>query len=339
MLGRARLSGPAGPLIGAAVGLLVGLAVTLLADSTYRADASIVLVRQGQPPGSDPRARGGGRGGGGAVRQPRGGGVGDSEPRPRRDAAGAARPRRRRDGGGQLARADRRRGAEQGGGAADCPGGRRGRRRCSSTTASRRRPSASVWEPASAAEDRVSPKPARNLALGLLIGALVGLALVLVGLRSRGRHDPRGARRSLSRLSSRGRPRRLCRSSSRRLSRAGHPLPRQARSRCRATASGRSPTSSGSSAEQGDAFPEQREELEIYLDSFRSVAGADGRLARRRRPRDRGRLRAADRACAVATARTHPGRSEAAYPAAAWPSDTMGPDLRLGGRISLTSGS
>ena len=28
--------------------------------------------------------------------------------------------------------------------------------------------------------------------------------------------------------------------------------------------------------EQGDAFPEQREELELYLDTFRSVAGPDG---------------------------------------------------------------
>ena len=45
--------GPAVPLIGAAVGLLLGVAVTLLQDSTYRADASIVLVRQGQPPGND----------------------------------------------------------------------------------------------------------------------------------------------------------------------------------------------------------------------------------------------------------------------------------------------
>ena len=31
-------------------------------------------------------------------------------------------------------------------------------------------------------------------------------------------------------------------------------------------------------AEQGDAFPEQREELDLYLDSFRSVAGPGGRL-------------------------------------------------------------
>ncbi|MEO5574990.1 MAG: hypothetical protein ABIR67_06770 [Gaiellaceae bacterium] len=55
MLRRARLSGPAGPLLGITVGLLAAGAVTLLEDSTYRADASIVLVRQGQPPGSDPQ--------------------------------------------------------------------------------------------------------------------------------------------------------------------------------------------------------------------------------------------------------------------------------------------
>ena len=32
-------------------------------------------------------------------------------------------------------------------------------------------------------------------------------------------------------------------------------------------------------AEQGDAFPERREELETYVDSFRTVAGHDGRLS------------------------------------------------------------
>src|SRR5688500_6131226 len=51
---RARLSGPAAPLIGAAAGLLAAGVVTLLQEPIYRADASIVLVRQGQPPGSDP---------------------------------------------------------------------------------------------------------------------------------------------------------------------------------------------------------------------------------------------------------------------------------------------
>jgi hypothetical protein len=31
-------------------------------------------------------------------------------------------------------------------------------------------------------------------------------------------------------------------------------------------------------AEQGDAFPERQEELQIYLDTLRSVADAGGRL-------------------------------------------------------------
>ena len=41
-------------LAGAAAGLVAAVVVTLLQSSTYRADASIALVRQGQPPGSDP---------------------------------------------------------------------------------------------------------------------------------------------------------------------------------------------------------------------------------------------------------------------------------------------
>ena len=44
------------------------------------------------------------------------------------------------------------------------------------------------------------------------------------------------------------------------------------------TAEGRAVSASRLLAEQGGAFPEQRDELEIYLDSFRSVAGADGHL-------------------------------------------------------------
>src|SRR5215210_5993457 len=54
MVGRARLSGPAGPLLGVAIGLIAATAVTLLQDASYRGDASIVLVRAGRPPGSDP---------------------------------------------------------------------------------------------------------------------------------------------------------------------------------------------------------------------------------------------------------------------------------------------
>jgi hypothetical protein len=43
---------------------------------------------------------------------------------------------------------------------------------------------ASVWEAPRAEQDRVSPKPARNLALGALVGALLG-QLLLVGRRRR----------------------------------------------------------------------------------------------------------------------------------------------------------
>ena len=47
---------------------------------------------------------------------------------------------------------------------------------------------------------------------------------------------------------------------------------------CPASASGRVADVERLLAEQGEAFPEQREELEVYLDSFRSVAGPDERL-------------------------------------------------------------
>ena len=49
-----------------------------------------------------------------------------------------------------------------------------------------------MWEAAAADEEPVSPKPARNLALGLLLGALVGLAIVLVGLLRDARSSRRG---------------------------------------------------------------------------------------------------------------------------------------------------
>lgn len=42
-------------LAGTAAGVLLALVLTLVQPSTYRADASIALARQGQPPGSDPQ--------------------------------------------------------------------------------------------------------------------------------------------------------------------------------------------------------------------------------------------------------------------------------------------
>ena len=54
---------------------------------------------------------------------------------------------------------------------------------------------ASVWEAPRAQEDRVSPKPVRNLALGALLGAL-SAALVGWGLAALGRGRPKRAVRS-----------------------------------------------------------------------------------------------------------------------------------------------
>lgn len=270
MFGRARLSGPAGPLIGAAAGLLVGLAVTLLQDSTYRADASIVLVRQGQPPGSDPQLAQAAEAAAelidsravaeSAIRN-----LGlDETPQELVDRVDVEAPAR-----SSLVRI-----------AVEAPSREEARRAAQevaevSTVLFNDRfapqTAASVWEPASAAEERVSPKPARNLALGMLIGALAGLAVVLAGLRG-----PRPSRP----------PERLPKPV------PGPPPPAQVAEPEPVvhTASATGPFTNPHLgewtvgdvekllAEHGDAFPEQREELEIYLDSFRSVAGADGRL-------------------------------------------------------------
>ena len=263
--------GPAVPLIGAAVGLLVGLAVTLLVDSTYRADASIVLVRQGQPPGDDP---------GLAQAAESAAELFDS----RAVAESVIRNLGLEETPDELlGRVD----VEAGEGSSlvridvEAPSKEEARRATQEVAEvatvlfnDRFAPqtAASVWEPAAAAEERVSPKPARNLALGLLIGALVGLGIVLVGM---------------------GRPKRPPQA-------RAAPQPAAPAHAPAAPAAGAPPVSQPAPApgpftkprygewtiavveqllaEHGDAFPEQREELEIYLDSFRSVAGPDGRL-------------------------------------------------------------
>jgi len=264
MTGRARLSGPAVPLIAAAAGLLVGLAVTLLVDSIYRADASIVLVRQGQPPGSDPQLARAAEAAAelfdsravaeSAIRN-----VGlDESPQELLDRVDVEA-----EEGSSLVRIE-----------VEAPSKEEARRAAQEVAEvatvlfnDRFAPQteASVWEPASAAEERVSPKPARNLALGLLIGALLGLGVVLVGM---------------------GRPKRHARPTPPPPPVKGVADPEPVVEPARAAGPFTKPRRGEWTvadveqllAEQGDAFPEQREELEIYLDSFRSVAGPDGRL-------------------------------------------------------------
>src|SRR5207342_1336507 len=185
---RARLSGPAGPLLGAAVGLLIAVTVTLLQDSVYRADASILLVRQGQPPGSDPRlARAADAAAelfaSRAVAESAIRNLGlDETPQELLDRLDVHAPK-----DSSLVRIEveaptpeqARRAAQE---VAEVATVRFNDRFAPQTTAS-------VWEPARADEQRVSPQPARNLALGILIGALVGLAFVLVDL-FRGERPP-----------------------------------------------------------------------------------------------------------------------------------------------------
>ena len=269
---RARLSGPAGPLLGAAVGLLVAVAVTLLQDSTYRADASIVLVRQGQPPGNDPRLAGAADASAelfesravaeSAIRN-----LGlDETPRELLARLDVAAHR-----GSSLVRIQ-----------VEAPS-KEGARRATQEVAEvatvlfndRFAPetTASVWESASAEEERVSPKPARNIALGVLIGALAGLGFALVGL-FREQRPPPPARTPKPRAAvplvatEAVEPVRT------------QPEPQRATGPFTMPGFGQWTVADVERllAEQGDAFPERRDELELYLDSFRSVSGPDGRL-------------------------------------------------------------
>lgn len=266
MLGRARLSGPAAPLIGVAVGLLAAGAVTLLQDSTYRADASIVLVRQGQPPGSDP---------GLAQAAEAAAELFDS----RAVADSAIRNLGLEEQPGELLdRVDVE--AEEGSSlvriAVEAPSEEAARRTAQEVSEvatvlfnDRFAPQtvASVWEPASAGDERVSPDPVRNLALGAVLGALAGLALALSSLRRPAARTRRAPPEPVAAAPEPATP---------------EPTPSP-----HPQAEPFVPPRFGEwkvadverlLAEHGHAFPEQREELEIYLDSFRSVAGPDGRL-------------------------------------------------------------
>ncbi len=279
---RARLSGPAGPLLGAAVGLLIAVTVTLLQDSVYRADASILLVRQGQPPGSDPRLA---EAADAAAELFESRAVAESAIRNLGLDETAQELLDRLDveahEGSSLVRIE-----------AEAPSKEQARRTAQEVAEvatvlfnDRFAPetTASVWEPASADEQRVSPNTARNLALGILIGALAGLAFAIVDL-FRGPRSPRQPRAPKAPPAPR--------------SQTPGPAPAPAPAPVAAAQTEPPPAQPPATgpftlprfgewtvgdverllAEQGDAFPEQREEFELYLDTFRTVAGPDGRL-------------------------------------------------------------
>jgi capsular polysaccharide biosynthesis protein len=276
-----RLSRSAAPLIGAVAGLIAAGVLTLLQDPTYRADASLVLVRQGQPPGSDPRLSAAARSAAElfdsrAVAASAIQNLGlDESPDELVDRLEVESEQdsslvrieveaKSRDGARQVAQEV----AE-----------------VSSVLFNDRfgpQTAASVWEPASAEGDAVSPNPARNLALGALLGALAGWALLL------GKRRPARPSRPKGRASPRPAP-------------VG-PVPGPVHA-VEGPVPGTVPVAAPALekpesgpfvmpgfgewtiadverlvAEQGPSFPERQEEIELYLETFRSVAGAGGRL-------------------------------------------------------------
>jgi capsular polysaccharide biosynthesis protein len=270
-------------LAGTAAGLAAAAVLTLLQSSTYRADASIVLVRQGQPPGNDPAL---------AQAAAAAADLFDS----RAVAQPATANLRLDDSADELldrvsvtteadsslirisveapSRAEARRTAQE-------------LAELSTVLFNDRfrpRTVASVWEPARADEDRVSPKPARNLALGALVGALLGQ--LLGRLR---RREPRPKPRVVSAppvavatvVAPTPAPVAAALTVPEPVPAAPEPEPE--------------PEVTGPFvlprlgewtigdverllAQEGPQFPEQVDELGWYLDSFRGVAGPRGRL-------------------------------------------------------------
>jgi capsular polysaccharide biosynthesis protein len=263
---RARLSGPAVPLLGVAVGLLVAGAVTLLQDPTYRADASIVLAREGLPPGSDPQLARSAEAAAElfetrAVAESALRNLGlDEQPADLLDRVDVeAQP------GSSLVRI-----------AVDAPGREEARRAAQEVSEVATvlfndqfspQTVASVWDPASAREERVSPDPARNLALGAVLGALAGLALVLASLRRERTPAPTPEPPRPEAVA--GPPEPLAEPVSEPVS-GPFVLPR--------FGDWTVADVERLLAEQGPFFPARREELELYLDTFRGVAGPDGHL-------------------------------------------------------------
>ena len=261
-------------LAGTAAGLAAAGVLTLLQSSTYRADASIVLVRQGRAPGNDPalaqaaaaaadlfHSR--------AVTEPAVANLRLGEPADelldRLAVATEAKSSLIRISVAAPSRGEARRTAQE---VAELSTVLFNDRFGPQTVAS-------VWEAAHAEEDRVSPNPARNLALGALIGALLGQLL-----RWRGRKPRVVAAPTV-------------------VAPAPEPVPAAVTVQEPVAASEPEPEPEPVStgpfvlprlgewtiadverllAQEGPGFPEQVDELGWYLDSFRGVAGPEGRL-------------------------------------------------------------
>lgn len=166
-------------LAGTAAGVAAAVVLTLLQSSSYRADASIVLVGQGKPPGSDPALAQAAEAAAGlfhsrAVAEPAVANLRLKESADELLDRFSVEPEPK----SSLVRI-----------AVDASSRGEARRTAQELTEiatvlfnDRFAPGtlASVWEAPRAEQDRVSPKPVRNLALGALAGAALGQLLVLL---------------------------------------------------------------------------------------------------------------------------------------------------------------
>ena len=275
-----RFGGRLPVLAGTAAGIAAAALLTLLQSSTYRADASVALVRQGQPPGDDPALAQAAEAAADlfhsrAVAEPA-----IANLRLEESADGLLdRTSVRTEAGGSLVRIT-----------VEAPSRDEARRTAQELTElatvlfnDRYGPEtvATVWEAPRAQDDRASPQPARNLAFGALLGALVGSLGTLAGRALPRRRLPVRVRKApgppavpppvpVPKLLSEPLLEPVPEPPSEPEPEGPFLLPRLGEWRLADV--------ERLLAEQGPAFPDRVEELRWYLDSFRGVAESDGRL-------------------------------------------------------------
>jgi capsular polysaccharide biosynthesis protein len=267
-------------LAGTAAGLAAAFVVTLLQASTYRAEASIALVRQGRPPGDDP-----------ALAQAA---KAAAELFHSRAVAEPAIANLRLDESPEalLDRVSIDTAAESSllRVSVEAPTPDEARRTVQELVElatvlfnDRFGPetSATVWETPRAQEDRVSPRPAWNLALGLLLGAIAGSAFQL---RRRPKRLPKPsapAPASVQEAVAEPRPAAAAPIPAPEPEPVPGPVPEPEPDGpfvLPALGAWRLQDVERLLAEQGAAFPDRIEELRWYLASFRDVAGPGGTL-------------------------------------------------------------
>ena len=245
-------------------GLGIALVVTLLQPSTYRASGTLLLAREGRAPGDDPTL------------SPAAAAA--TELLESRGVAEAVVANLRLDAspGELLDRIDADADAQSSllhmsVGGVDRQSARRAAQEVAEVFSvlynTRFGPgvTVSIWEAPAVEDDRVSPNVARNLALGALAGALVGLALGGLRRRSQGQEERASSPPASASVPAAAVP---------------DPAPEPPQRTFVRPEPGAWTVADVELlvAAQADDFPAQREEFDVYLASFRDVAGPDGRL-------------------------------------------------------------